>query len=451
LINGGTVKITNDISVENELSVIENNGTITAANLNTAGSGKFQNNADVTISGTTLINSNSNTWVNNGQYHTGYFVYTAGSDDVINNCRLTVDEDFDINLGDNPGNGNFKMDAGAGVVTKNFNGGGSFTYTYYRSDWYQYVTGSHSGGPFYIYMGANSVFKVTETATMNATKADYGIYGPSDGGYAVFQAKNIVAGTANQGYEVTYGGNLYVSADSHFANGYSGQYPYIDIKGNAKIYAPGFESGKPAISISETACNPGFKGINTVDIRIIAEDLTVNGNSTDNTDFDFNDIVFDVKWDKDNDKVYVKFLAAGGELPIFIGNDGDVEPWELHQLFKEANDGKNISTKTMMNTYAGQHNAYSCPEKELPRGWWSGSDIKTIAKSIKIRVKKSSVPEAIVLDAPEGKVPSKIAVGTDYEWCDERQGIDAKYFGEDDKRFTKYVGGQYDWNTWYKK
>ena len=439
LVNGGTVTIATKISVENELSVIENNNTITAADLNTAGSGKFENNADVTISGTTFINSNNNTWVNNGQYHTGNFIYNAGSDDVINNCRLTVDEDFNINLGDNPGNGNFKMDAGAGVVTKYFNGGGNWAKNY-STGW-----SSFNGGPFYIYMGANSVFKVTETATMNATKADYGIYGPSDGGYAVFQAKNIVAGAANQGYEVTYGGNLYVSADSHFANGYSGQYPYIDIKGNAKIYAPGFESGKPAISISETACNPGFKGINTVDIRIIAEDLTVNGNSTDNTDFDFNDIVFDVKWDKDNNKVYVKFLAAGGELPIFIGNDGDVEPWELHQLFKEANDGKNISTKTMMNTYAGQHNAYSCPEKELPSGWWSGSDIKTIAKSIKIRVKKSSVPEAIVLEAPEGKVPSKIAVGTDYEWCDEREAIDTKYSG----KFSRYVTKEPN-DGWYR-
>lgn len=439
LVNGGTVTVATKISVENDLSVIENNGTITAADLNTAGSGKFENNADVTISGTTFINSNNNTWVNNGQYHTGNFLYNAASDEVINNCRLTVDENFNMNLGDNPGNGNFKMDAGAGVVTKNFNGGGNWSGTY-AGTW-----SSFNGGPFYIYMGANSVFKVTETATMNATKADYGIYGPSDGGYAVFQAKNIVAGAANQGYEVTYGGNLYVSADSHFANGYSGQYPYIDIKGNAKIYAPGFESGKPAISISETACNPGFKGINTVDIRIIAEDLTVNGNSTDNTDFDFNDIVFDVKWDKDNNKVYVKFLAAGGELPIFIGNDGDVEPWELHQLFKEANDGKNISTKTMMNTYAGQHNAYSCPEKELPSGWWSGSDIKTIAKSIKIRVKKSSVPEAIELLAPVGQVPSKIAVGTDYEWCDERQAIDTKYNG----KFSQYVQGQLG-DTWYK-
>jgi len=454
LINGGTVKITNDISVENELSVIENNGTITAANLNTAGSGKFQNNADVTISGTTLINSNSNTWVNNGQYHTGYFVYTAGSDDVINNCRLTVDEDFDINLGDNPGNANFKMDAGAGVVTKNFNGGGSFTYTYYRSDWYQYVTGSHSGGPFYIYMGANSVFKVTETATMNATKADYGIYGPENGGYAVFQAKNIVKGKEGQGFEVTYGNNLYVSAESHFAQGNDGQadHPLIAFKGNAKIYAPGFESGKPAISISETACNPGFNGGKTQSIRIIAEDLTVNQTTNEKSDFDFNDIVFDVIWDKDNDEVYVKLLAAGGEFPIFIGSDKD--SIELHTEFSKKNPNSNITTRSYwINTTEGQHDLYACPTVKLLRGSWKGGDIHTIANSILVRVKKSSVPEAIELLAPIGEAPSKIAVDTDYDWCDERQDIDKKYPSnnvESKGRFSEYVGGQHEWNTWYK-
>ena len=90
LVNSGTVKIEGNISVENTESVIENNGTITAANLYTAGSGKFENNANVTISGTTLVHSNNNTWVNNGQYHTGYFVYNAGSDDVINNCHMAV-------------------------------------------------------------------------------------------------------------------------------------------------------------------------------------------------------------------------------------------------------------------------------------------------------------------------------------------------------------------------
>ena len=456
LINGGTVKITNDISVENDLSVIENNGTITAANLNTAGSGKFQNNADVTISGTTLINSNSNTWVNNGQYHTGYFVYTAGSDDVINNCRLTVDEDFDINLGDNSGNGNFKMDAGSGVVTKNFNGGGNFTYTYYRADWYQYVTGEHNGGPFYIYMGENSVFKVTETATMNATKADYGIYGPAEGGYAVFQAKNIVAGAANQGYEVTYGNNLYVSAaESHFANGLSGTYPYIDLKGNAKIYAPGFEDGLPSITISETNCNPGFTGATdptepteptepTIEtIRVIAEDLTINDASKD---FDFNDVVFDVIWNETDNKVSIKLLAAGGELSLYIGGTSagvDGVP-TVNTLFKRANEDKDITEKTMINTAAGRHNEYDPYEFELDNTWWSGSDIHTIANSIYIRVMKSG--DLVTLTAEKGRAASKIAVGTDYDWCDERQDIDTKYNG----RFTEYVGNAYEWNTWYK-
>ena len=438
LINGGTVKITNDISVENELSVIENNGTITAANLNTAGSGKFQNNADVTISGTTLINSNSNTWVNNGQYHTGYFVYTAGSDDVINNCRLTVDEDFDINLGDNPGNGNFKMDAGAGVVTKNFNGGGSFTYTYYRSDWYQYVTGSHSGGPFYIYMGANSVFKVTETATMNATKADYGIYGPENGGYAVFQAKNIVKGKEGQGFEVTYGNNLYVSAESHFAQGNDGQadHPFIAFKGNAKVYAPGFESGKPAISISETACNPGFNGGNTETIRVIAEDLNVGEGKTD---FDFNDVVFDVIWNKTQGTVSIELLADGAEFTMYIGGTaaGVGNRMTVNEMFSEAN-GVTIPKSVYPNTAAGAHYAYKTYKFDLNSDEWSGTDIGSIARSIYVRVIKSN--KLVTLTAEKGRTASKIAVGTDYDWCDERQDIDDKYNG----KFKRYVDKNID-------
>lgn len=445
LVNGGTVTVANKISVENTLSVIENNGTITAADLNTAGSGKFENNADVTITGTTFVNSNDNTWVNNGQYHTGNFIYNAASDEVINNCRLTVDEDFNINLGDNPGNGNFKMDAGSGVVTKNFNGGGNWAKSY-STGW-----SSFNGGPFYIYMGANSVFKVTETATMNATKADYGIYGPEEGGYAVFQAKNIVAGAANQGYEVTYGNNLYVSAEGHFENGLSGTYPYIDFKGNAKIYAPGFEDGTPAVSINETACNPGFNGKGggaqtTETIRVIAEDLSASQRS----DFDFNDVVFDVIWsytpgndDKSTQSVKLKIYAAGGELPLFIGYADNPE-WEIHTLLEAVNPNRGITTKTMMNTYAGQHHSYNYREIDLPNDAWSGSNIQDIAKSIKIYVRKSGT--TYELTAVKGEAACKIAVLQDYEWCNEREDINEKYDGN----FKKYVKGEIEDYQWYK-
>ena len=294
---------------------------------------------------------------------------------------------------------------------------------------------------------------------MNATKADYGIYGPADGGYAVFQAKNIVMGKENQGFEVTYGNNLYVSAESHFANGNDGQadHPYIDFKGNAKIYASGFEDGTPAVSIPATACNPGFGNngggsgsANTETIRVIGEDLTVSQRS----DFDFNDIVFDVSWthapgsSKESQTVKIKFLAAGGELPIYIGPD-DESAWELHQLFQDFNTDKWITTKTMMNTAKNEQgsvikNAYECPEKVLPNSWWSGGNIQDIANSIEIRVQKSGT--LFVLKAPEGKAPSKIAVDIDYNWCGERDNIDDIYNG----RFSEYVGGAYEWNTWYK-
>ena len=250
LVNGGTVTVTSKISVENDLSVIVNNGTITAADMNTAGSGKFENNNKATISGTTFVNSNNNAWVNNGEFQTGNFIYNAGSDDVINNCKMIVNEDFNINLGDNSGNGNFKMDAGSSVVTKYFNGGGNWAKNY-STGW-----SNANGGPFYIYMGEGSMFDVTETATMNATKADYGIYGPSSGNFAVFRAKKVVAGAANQGYEVTYGGNLYVATNDHFSNGWSGQYPYIDIKGAAALTA--YDGAN--VTLSDQGCGAAYVG-----------------------------------------------------------------------------------------------------------------------------------------------------------------------------------------------
>ena len=447
LYNVGTVTVNGKISVENTESAIINDGIITAADLNTAGSGKFENNGDVTISGTTFVNSNDNTWVNNGQYHTGNFIYNAASDEVINNCRLTVDEDFNINLGDNPGNGNFKMDAGAGVVTKNFNGGGNWAKSY-STGW-----SSFNGGPFYIYMGENSVFKVTETATMNATKADYGIYGPEEGGYAVFEAKNIVAGAANQGYEVTYGNNLYVSAESHFENGLSGSYPYIDIKGNAKIYASGFKKGAPEVYIPATECNPGF-GDEIQKIRVIAEDLNANESKTfeGGSDFDFNDVVFDVIWNKTQDTVSVRVLADGAEYTMYIGGkEGSVEGlMTVNEMFKAAN-GREFSKREYPNTAPGSHAdhdnlAYTPYEFRLEKGTeWEGEDIGTIAHSIRVRVLKSGV--LLTLDAPKAGAAAKVAVGTDYDWCDENQFIDAqdKYNG----KFARYVKRELG-DDWYK-
>ena len=462
--NQGSITTSGKIYIANEKSVLVNDGNITAGSatstteMEIAGSGRVQNNAEMNIYGNTFISSNRAMWANNGHWTTTYYTYIAGSFNVINNCYLEVTEDFRMNLGD--GQGSFRMDSGAGVLTKNLCAGGPWD----GKDQYGNES-SYTGGPFRIDMGSNSVFKVTGTAHLNATKQNgYGFHGNGDD-YAVFQAKNVVKETTGEA-NVTYAGKLYVSAETHFAQGYSGQYPYIKFEdgcSEANIYAAGddkFSTGNPDITIRATPCNPGFGGGGGVQpvtetIRVIAEDLSASQRS----DFDFNDVVFDVYWthtpeSSDNQTVKVIVRAAGGELPIFIGNIDNA--LEIHKLFENVNDeSRNITSKTMMNTYTGNHyyykpdgsvnkNAYICPEVLVEDNWWSGSDIQTIAKSIKIYVRKSGTDYE--LTAKKGEAACKIAVGTDYEWCDEREDINEKYNGN----FEKYVKGQIADYEWYK-
>ena len=178
-------------------------------------------------------------------------------------------------------------------------------------------------------------------------------------------------------------------------------------------------------------------------VRVIAEDLTL---SDYGKDFDFNDVVFDVIWNKTQGKVSIKVLAAGGELTMYIGGtaDGVDGVRTVNDYFARANEDKNITEKTMINTAPGRHNEYKTFEYELDNSWWSGNTIGQIAKSIYIRVMKSG--ELVTLSADQGKAASKIAVGTDYEWCDEREDVDDKFGG----KFSEYVGGAHSWNTWYK-
>ena len=423
LVNGGTVTVSGKISVENTLSVIENNGTITAADLNTAGSGKVENNKDVTISGTTFVNSNDNTWVNNGHYHTGNFIYNAASDEVINNCFLTVDEDFNINLGDNPGNGNFKMDAGSGVVTKYFNGGGNWSKSY-STGW-----SSFNGGPFYIYMGAGSVFEVTETATMNATKADYGIYGPQTGKYAVFHAKDIVAGAAGQGYEVTYGGNLYVASDTHFANGWSGQYPYIAIKGNAKVARFG---DAVDVTIQASECNPGYSGgVTPPDpkqyIYFAFEDLGASD------DFDFNDVVVRVSYPDANRKSTVELCAIGGTLQQWVYCGETLLGKEVHEYGAFGDNTKNFVKMPLAVL-----GTVTVPEGSTP------ADL-----DIKIRVIRQDGQEVEVRAPEQGGTPFRVTVTGDEQgkwfWAKERKNISDAY-----TLFGKWGANMESNPNWYK-
>ena len=143
--------------------------------------------------------------------------------------------------------------------------------------------------------------------------------------------------------------------------------------------------------------------------RIIGEDLTVG---TDyNADFDFNDVVLDVKiTDKGADCI---LQAAGGQLPIRINGQDDLE---IHKLFKVED------LKTMVNTNAdkiGQPSATKDPVEFSITGKFSS------AADVKIEVKKDDGWHELY--AKKGETACKILVNTNFEWPDERQSLKAKY------------------------
>ena len=165
---------------------------------------------------------------------------------------------------------------------------------------------------------------------------------------------------------------------------------------------------------------PGEKKAVKGDIRVIAEDLSVNENS----DFDFNDVVFDVKFGHPSwDKTTIILQAAGGTLPLYIAGK------EVHGLF-------GVSETTMVNTGSGVSKAPVTFELD---GTF-GKD----ANNIEVTVKKDGA--VMTITAERGRVASKIAVGSTYEWCSERQDIEAKY-----PAFGKYVKNEVGDDWWQIK
>ena len=162
-------------------------------------------------------------------------------------------------------------------------------------------------------------------------------------------------------------------------------------------------------------CTPGFRGKPEPEtIRIIAEDLS----ASEGSDFDFNDVVFDVQlnWPSEG-KHTITLQAAGGKLPLCIGVlDKD---HEVHNLF-------GVSLNTMVNTE--DWTAHKDPVPFIIDGQYGSGNIVDLP----IWVQKGS--DWVLLTAPQGKAASKIAVSTDYKWVKELQDISDAY-----NNFDTYV------------
>lgn len=429
LYNVGTLEASS-VNAESNDSRIVNDATINCTTV-VVNAGAVQNNDIWTVTGTTKVNSNNSGWVNNGHWTTYDYAYIGGSVNVINNCLLTVTHDFEMNISSNTGA--FKIDTGGGVETANFYGGRDSS------------TGAVSG-PFKIVMGQNAVFKVTGTAQLESGRKDdegFGIFGPTTGGYAVFQAKNIVrdptlASQKSHG-AVTYGGNLYVSAETHFAQGDDGGgNKFIYTKDNfdlKNIYVSGeysgteFSKGKPNITIDKTTCNPGFKGANPL-YRVIAEDLS----ASDAGDFDFNDVVFDVV-KVEGENTILRLICAGGTLPLRVRGSGESEGREVHAVFGDTTPI--LEKHPMYNTGAGPN--VPATEFTVKGKYVTHAEIK----NIKIEVYKNN--SWMELKATTGEAACKILVDDTFKPVTERRSIANEY-----KLFTNYVQGAFQDDFWWK-
>ncbi|MBE6257436.1 MAG: hypothetical protein E7103_05700 [Prevotella sp.] len=169
------------------------------------------------------------------------------------------------------------------------------------------------------------------------------------------------------------------------------------------------------------------------DIRIIGEDLSAG---EDGNDFDFNDIVFDVKFTGDN-TAKICIVAAGGTLPLRVAGQ------EVHGLFHQ-------DTNIMINTNAadaGYPNQAYEQRDNLPTFDITLTGVKAAnGKNIKIEVEKevNGVKQWVELKANDGEPAAKIGVKPGFDYCNERQGISSKY-----PRFTQWV--QNVDVVWYEK
>ena len=424
LYNSGTVIATGTVSAESNESRIVNNGVIDCNDV-VVNAGAVRNFLNWNVKGTTYINSNNSGWINDGQWKTKDYAYVGGSENVINNCYLWVTHDFEMNI--SSVKGSFKINSEGGVLASNFYGGRDSS------------TGAFSG-PFKIEMAENAVFVVENDAQFESGRSEidndkyaYGIFGPLTGGYAVFQAKNIVreASIANTWGAVTYRGHLYVSAETHFAQGNDGMESHkfiIEQDGFSiadNIYAAGFKSGKPSITIPQTTCSPGFQGGDPL-YRVIAEDLS----AAQAGDFDFNDVVFDVV-KAENGKTTLKLICAGGVLPLRVRGANQAEGVEIHGLFGETTANANGQYQ-MYNTGAGPD---ADPVTFVVEGEYTTPEQ---IKNIIIEVFKEN--QWMELKATQGVAACKILVDDRFPIVPERQSI-----ADAQGNFTTYVQG-----NWYK-
>lgn len=179
----------------------------------------------------------------------------------------------------------------------------------------------------------------------------------------------------------------------------------------------------------------------TPSYRVIAEDLSAQGD----TDFDFNDVVFDVEpIDAGHAKLVLQ--ACGGIYRL------EVDGVEVHGLYGYSADEKGLFP--MINTGDGPSNLGTRIIRDNYVGDFStDANIRATIKRITIKVWKPTSKESTdvvecTLSANNGQPASKVLVDKSFGIVPEHQSIANEY-----GLFTSYARGEWQEgdNFWWKK
>lgn len=436
--NVGTLDISKDIFITNSSAEIVNNDSLTCSgDLKMTAGGKFHNVGITDITGETYIYNTNAAWMNDGHYTTGSFK-DMNCQQVYNNCYMTVTGNFYLGSIPNSqnqeklGTSNFVNNGGEGEgISGAYVRAGSFTF----------------GDDAQLWLGNKSFIEVDEEFKSTNDDKPYGIHGPSSGSYAVIKAAEF-SKEGNPYISMTYYGKLFIDTPIHYPKGTDSANPYYEVEGEDVLFS--FNHPEKSVSIPRTDCSPGYNGggggggednSDPNVVRVIAEDLTWG---SENGDFDFNDVVFDVKLINNNTQVQITLKAAGGTLPLYVAK-------------QEVHDAYGVSRTTMVNT--GRGVSISRDPVFTIENTFNSTDVNVVAGAIPVEVQKlvNGTSTLVELFAPQGKAAAKVAVGNDYIWCDERESIDDRYKTDDDRgKFSLFVRkedpykGQDAWKTWYK-
>ena len=161
----------------------------------------------------------------------------------------------------------------------------------------------------------------------------------------------------------------------------------------------------------------------TYNYRVIAEDLSAD----DASDFDFNDVVFDII-PNGTTSADIKLIAAGGIYKLTVNGI------EVHEAWGEnAVDGK----YPMINTGRGPKHDPIVIDRLT--GDYSGTDARTKIGKIEIIVYKPGHENGLVLTATRGEAACKILVDSRFTVVPERHNILDEY-----DHFTDYVRGYWE-------